>query len=191
MNTTTQQPGQFRQTNAFAMSYALLFGIYWIAGMLCFVNSFSFQGASLGFMFLFVTTPLLGLYLVFRFRNSVCGGTLPFVRGYLFAILLYFYAALLLALAVYAYFKFFDGGDFFGRYVQYLDSPEVKRMFASGGMDKLTGGISLGEMKNVAEAFQDLSPVTIAANILDFSIFAGLILSLPTALLAMRRARLK
>ena len=72
----------------------------------------------------------------------------------------------------------------------YLDSPEVKRLFETGGMEQLSGGISLKDMKNIAEAFQDLSAVAIAANILDFSIFSGLIISLPTALLAMRRPKL-
>ena len=57
-------------------------------------------------------------------------------------------------------------------------------------MEHLAGGISLKDMKNIAEAFQDLSAVAIAANILDFSIFSGLIISLPTALLAMRRPKL-
>jgi ABC-type glucose/galactose transport system permease subunit len=72
----------------------------------------------------------------------------------------------------------------------YLDSPEVKRLLETGGMEQLAGGISLKDMKNIAEAFQDLSAVAIAANILDFSIFSGLIISLPTALLAMRRPKL-
>ena len=102
----------------------------------------------------------------------------------------YFYAALLLAVGVYLYFEFLDGGSFFNSYMAYLDSPEVKRLFETGGMEQLAGGISLKDMKNIAEAFQDLSAVAIAANILDFSIFSGLIISLPTALLAMRRPKL-
>ena len=67
-----------------------------------------------------------------------------------------FYAALLLAVGVYLYFEFLDGGSFFNSYMAYLDSPEVKRLFETGGMEQLAGGISLKDMKNIAEAFQDL-----------------------------------
>lgn len=190
MNTTNYRPGQFRQTNAFAMNYAVLFGLYWIAGLACFVNSFNIAGASFGFMLVIVTVPFLGMFLANRFRKRVCGGLLTFTRGYMFSLLLYFYAALLLAVGVYLYFEFLDGGSFFNSYMAYLDSPEVKRLFETGGMEQLSGGISLKDMKNIAEAFQDLSAVAIAANILDFSIFSGLIISLPTALLAMRRPKL-
>ena len=190
MNTTNYRPGQFRQTNAFAMNYAVLFGLYWIAGLACFVNSFNIAGASFGFMLVIVTVPFLGMFLVNRFRKRVCGGLLTFTRGYMFSLLLYFYAALLLAVGVYLHFEFLDGGSFFNSYMAYLDSPEVKRLFETGGMEQLAGGISLKDMKNIAEAFQDLSAVAIAANILDFSIFSGLIISLPTALLAMRRPKL-
>ena len=97
MNTTNYRPGQFRQTNAFAMNYAVLFGLYWIAGLACFVNSFNIAGASFGFMLVIVTVPFLGMFLVNRFRKRVCGGLLTFTRGYMFSLLLYFYAALLLA----------------------------------------------------------------------------------------------
>lgn len=189
MNQDKMPSGHFRQTNAFAMNYALPFGIYQIAGLLCFVNGFTHSNAMLGFMFVFVSTPFVAYYFVLRFRSRACEGVLPLGRGYMFSLLLYFYAALLLALAVYLYFEFVDGGRFFAGYVQYLDSPEVKRLFANGGMEQMFGGLSLKEMKTVAETLEELSSVAVAANILDFNIFAGLLLSLPTALLAMIRPK--
>ena len=39
----------FRQTNAFAMNYALPYGMCWIVGMLCFVNSLKHTMLSLVF----------------------------------------------------------------------------------------------------------------------------------------------
>ena len=40
----------FRQTNAFAMNYALPYGMCWIVGMLCFVNSLEHTMLSLVFL---------------------------------------------------------------------------------------------------------------------------------------------
>lgn len=189
MNTTNSRPGSFRQTNAFAMNYAVLFGLYWVVGLLCFVNSFSFSGASTGFVLVFVSVPFVGFWLLRRFRRRVCGGWLTFSRAYLFSLLLYFYASLLLAAACYVYFEFVDGGAFFNGYMAYLNSPELKELFASGGLEKATGGFSLADMKEMAGMLQELSPVAMAANVLDLSIFSGMLVSLPAALLAMRRSK--
>ena len=112
---------------------------------------------------------------------------MSFGRGYLFSILLYFYAALLLSAACYVYFQFFDNGAFIDGYLQGLDSPEVKEAFKMESMRQLTDGKGLDDMKNVLETMQSVSPVTYAANLLDINIFLGLILSLPASLLAVRR----
>lgn len=181
------QPSPFKQTNAFAMNYALPFGIYWIVGMLCFVSSLHQTLLSLVFYFIFASTPIIGFKLLCRFRDRVCGGTITFARGYLFSLLVYFYAALLLAAAAYVYFQFFDNGAFIDGYLQSLNSPEVKQAFEQESMKHLVNGAGLLDLKNALETMQSVSPVVYAANILDLNIFLGLLLSIPAALLAMRR----
>lgn len=182
-------PGIFRQTNAFAMNYGAVFGIYWLAGLACFVNSFRMPGASLGFMLVTLSAPAAGACLVVRFRRRVCGGVLPFSRGYLFSLLMYFYASLLQAAGTYVYFALMDGGSFFNGYIASLDSPAVKELFGADGAGTIAGGVTLAEIKEMASALQDLSPVAIAANVLDLSLFAGILISIPTALLTMRHAQ--
>ncbi len=181
------QPSPFKQTNAFAMNYALPYGFYWIFGMLCFVCSPNQTLFSLAFYFVFASTPIIGYKLLCRFRDRVCGGAITFSRGYLFTLLVYFYAALILAAAVYVYFQFFDNGTFIDNYLQALDSPEVKQAFQQESMKQLVNGAGLKDLKSALEAMQSVSPVVYAANILDLNIFLGLLLSVPTALLAMRR----
>lgn len=187
MEPKQMSPNTFRQTNAFAMNYALPYGMCWIVGMLCFVNSLEHTMLSLVFYLVFASTPVMGYLLLCKFRDSVCDGVMSFGRGYLFSILLYFYAALLLSAACYVYFQFFDNGAFIDGYLQGLDSPEVKEAFKMESMRQLTDGKGLDDMKNVLETMQSVSPVTYAANLLDINIFLGLILSLPASLLAVRR----
>lgn len=176
----------FRQTNAFAMNYALPYGMCWIVGMLCFVNSLEHTMLSLVFYLVFASTPVMGYLLLCKFRDSVCDGVMSFGRGYLFSILLYFYAALLLSAACYVYFQFFDNGAFIDGYLQGLDSPD-ERGIQNGKHETTDRRKGLDDMKNVLETMQSVSPVTYAANLLDINIFLGLILSLPASLLAVRR----
>mgnify|MGYP004638605031 FL=1 len=187
MEPRQMQPSPFRQTNAFAMNYALPYGIYWIIGMLCFVNSLNNSLFSLVFYFVFASTPVIGYMLLCRFRERVCDGVISFGRGYLFSLLLYFYAALLLAAACYVYFQFFDHGAFIDQYLQMLNSPEVKQAFEQESMKQLTDGRGLDDIKDIMEKMQSIPPVTYAANLLDINIFLGLVLSLPASLLAVRK----
>ena len=180
----TRAPNPFRQTNAFAMNYALAFGLYWIVGFVCFVQSPTHQFLSLLFYFIFASAPVAGYFHLKRFRDRVCGGQIAFGRAYLFTILLYFYAALLLAAACYVYFAFIDHGAFFDSYIQLLSSPEAQQMVSANGGKLPAAGISLNELKSAFEQIQALSPVVYAAHILDLNIFIALILALPTALFA-------
>lgn len=181
------QPNPFRQTNAFAMNYAVPFGLWWIAGFLCFVYSMRVPPLSIVFYFVFASTPVIGYMLLCRFRNRVCGGGIAFGRGYLFSLLIYFYAALLLAFVCYLYFQFLDHGAFVSGYLDAIDSPEVRRAFEQESMRRLTGGTGIADLRHALEAIQTVSPVVYAANILDINIFLGLVLSVPAALLAARR----
>lgn len=187
MEQNQTQPSVFKQTNAYAMNYAVPYGIYWTAGMLCFVNSMDYTMLSLVFYFIFASAPVAGYMLLARFRDKVCGGTITFGRGYLFSLLTYFYAALLLAAACFAYFQFFDHGAFIDGYLRMLDSPEVKQAFEQESMRQLTNGNGLQDLKKALSEIQSVPPAAFAANILDFNIFIGLLLSIPTSLLAARR----
>ncbi len=181
------QPSAFRQTNAFAMNYALPFGALWIAGLMCFVHFLQLPVLQLVFMAIFVSTPVWGYVLLCRFRDRVCGGIISFTRGYLFSLLVYFYASLLLAAACYVWFQFFDHGAFIDGYLSMLDSPEVREAFKEQSVKQMTGGTGLDEMRGMLQQMQMASPVAYAANILDLNIFLGLVLSLPASLLAARR----
>lgn len=181
------QPNPFRQTNAFAMNYALPFGIYWIAGLVCFVKSMDYTALSVACYFIFLSVPVVAYALLCRFRDSVCGGVISFGRGYVFALLVYFYAALILAAGAYVYFRFLDHGAFIQGYITQLDSPEVRKAFEDESLKQLTNGNGIDELKKTLQNMQAVSPVVYAANILDINIFLGLLLSIPTSLLAARR----
>lgn len=179
-----KNPNQFRQTNAFAMNYALFFGLYWIVGLLCFVKSPAYPILSFVFYFIFASIPVVGYILLKRFRDTVCGGKISFGRGYFFTVLIYFYAALILSLACFVYFAYFDHGAFFDSYIREFSSPEMKQIVDANGGKFPAAGVSINEIKAAFEQIKSLSPTVYAANLLDLNIFFALILALPTALFA-------
>ena len=172
----------FQQANAYAMRQGVFFGIWWVLGFAGFVGCFSLPIVALPALFIFFSTPFLGGVFSYRFKASTDA---PYSYGqlYVHSALLYFYASIWLAVAVYVYFAFIDHGFLFQSYLDYLHSPEVEAQLSTPAMQeelsRMTGGKDIDTL--VAE-LASISPATYAANSVATNIFFGLILSMPTAL---------
>ena len=53
-----------------------------------------------------------------RFRDNVLEGVISFSRALLYSMLVYFYAALLMAAAQFVYFQFIDNGFMLSQYAE-------------------------------------------------------------------------
>ena len=173
----------FYQTNAFAMQYGMVFGAIWCIGFFSFIFYLQYPMLLLVCLFATLSVPFIGIKLTKIFRAQVSqSGTLSFRRAYLFSLLLYLYASILLALLTYVYFEYLDGGMFLNSYEAFLSSPEVQQQLSTPEMQQLLNSMTEGKTLNsIVEVLRSFSPITIAANTLDSNIFFGLILSLPTA----------
>ena len=96
--------------------------------------------------------------------------------------LIYFYAALLMAAAQFVYFQFIDHGFMLSQYAEITGTPEFKTMLSAYGMRP-------EDMKLAMDNLAALRPIDIALQFLSTNIILGLIVSLPIA--AMMKSRYK
>ena len=178
----------FRQANAYAMQYGILFGILWIIGFLAFVYSLRFFYLQPIYLFCMIATPFVGWQFTRFYRRQTTGdGKLPFSIAYLFSMLLYLYASIILAGAAYLYFGFIDNGQFVDSYLVYLRQPEIQDVLNTPEMQQQIRSImGDADINEVVETLRDLPLAVIVSNILDIHILLGLIISVPTALFNMR-----
>lgn len=99
----------------YAMNYGLILGAFWVFKYLFFIAGISLRETSsyladtLMYLCLYllpVITLTLSYVLVKRFRDNVLGGTINYIQCILFGMLLFFFAALIEAVAIYIHFKF-------------------------------------------------------------------------------------
>ncbi|MBP5360097.1 MAG: DUF4199 domain-containing protein [Bacteroidaceae bacterium] len=188
---TTNQT--LRQTNAFAMLDGLKFGLYWCFGFMCMVKGVG-NGAlsSLGMMVV-ISAPFLGGYLAHRFEGQVRPDEpVSYGKAYLYSALLYLYAAIILSVAAFVYFRWFDGGSFVTDYMAIHNSPEMQQALHQSGMQEFFNtAVKQSGFSNLEEMLRSISAADIAASLFNANFFIGLILSLPTALVGKTSSRYK
>ena len=93
--------------------------------------------------FFFFTAPFVGGIQSYRFKQTAAGEPYTLGQLYVHGVLLYLYASIWLAVAIYVYFAFLDGGAFFGAYLDYLHRPEVAAQLSAPAMqaelNRMTG----------------------------------------------------
>lgn len=161
------------QTNAFAMQYGFGLGIYQIVIGSFFISSLSSPQSSLWVLILLLAVPLFSAQLMLRFRNSVGEGRLSFGRGFKFGLLLYLYAGLILALATYIYFAYFDHGTLANHYAALLSQPEN-----AAALSAIQPGFTAEQFVQIV---RDFKPAAYASNVVINNALAGAVISAITA----------
>lgn len=159
-----------------AMMYGTWMGIYWMLKFMLVPLMFTVPLASLLFLGLTAAVPFVGYFFVRHFRERYClEGRIAFVQAWMFTLLMYAFAALLASVVHYVYFAYVDGGALLGTYVEQLDllgqlQPELAEAVA--------------EYKKAAELLVAMSPIDLTVQMIVNNLFYGMILALPTALVA-------
>ena len=173
---------EYEQLKEYARRDGAIVGVLWILSFALFIGEF--YNPLLGF-----ASFLVGAYsLVFasmrlrRYRDTALGGVISFRRALLFSMLIYFYAALLMAAAQFVYFQFIDHGFMLSQYAEITGTPEFKTMLSAYGMKP-------DDMKLAMDNLAALRPIDIALQFLSTNIILGLVVSLPIA--AMMKSRYK
>lgn len=156
-----------------AMTYGLLMGVYWIFKYLFFISSIYFPITSTiywGFTFI---VPLIAYIFTLRYKQDI-GGTIGFFHAWQYGILIYLFAALVVSLMHYLFYRYWAPSDLiensFNEVVNMLKaanlSPEIEK--------------AIGEMTMP-------TPIKMVISQLFNNIFYGIIFSVPVAALACRK----
>jgi len=170
------------QLTAYARIDGAVVGLLWVLSFACFIGQFGeavlgFCSLALGAVGVVVATVRLR-----NFRDGVLDGVISFRRAFAYSALTYFYAALIMALAQFAYFALIDDGFLFSRYSEIMNTPEYSQLL------EMAYGMKPSDMKVVMDNLSMLRPIDIALQFLTFDIIVGIVISLPTAMV-MRRVK--
>ena len=164
-----------------AMRFGTMLGFFWILKFSFLPMGFKIPLLQLLFIFMTLFVPILGYIYIRKYRERYCGGELSFLRGLVFSIYMYFFASLLTAAAHYIYFRFIDNGYLLGTYMEQLENLK----------SSLTGDMetSIDQLIQNLDIIASMSSLQLTLQLIFQNIFYGILLSLPTALLAMRKKR--
>jgi len=173
-------PAEYIQLKAFARIDGALLALLWVASFACYILGIANPVYSMVAMLLMVATPFFVGRRLSKFRDVGLGGTISFGRGWGYSVYVFFYAAILLALAQYVYFAYIDQGYLMKSLADALSTPEAKQMIEQYGIQQ--------SMQESLEQMGQLRPIDYALNVLTVNILAGMVLGLPIAAMLQRRA---
>lgn len=182
----------FRQTNAFAMTYGLILGLWGMASLSLMVASMGNSAFSLPAVFLFYGSPVFAGYLAVRFRRCVMEPAegLSFGRVFLFTFMMGVYASVVIAILTFFYLYFIDGNVIGMVFENVLQRPEiVEELNKSGVVAGLPGSEAQGP-DTIIEAIRAIPPAGYSSMIIYMSLMVSPIISAIVALIVKRSPRL-
>lgn len=165
---------EYTQLKAFARVDGLVVGILWIVSFAFFIGGYYnplMSPVSLAFGVVSIVVAVVRLR---RFRDNVLGGIISFRRAWGYGMLVFFYAALLMAISQFAYFQLLDGGFLLNQYVKMSTTPEFKSMMQGYGMTP-------SDMRLAFDTLAKMRPIDIAIQFLSMNIIIGIIISMIAA----------
>ena len=155
-----------------AMSYGFSLGIFWIVKYIFYMFSMRFSYLVVIYWGMSLVVPYLAYLLTKRYREDL-GGVISFSRAWRFGVLIYLFAAMLVSVMHYVFYRFVAPPDF-------LSSAVEQTIVSLKQMQVDSKVISSIESMN-------FSPIHMALQGILNNIFYGIILSLPVAALVCRR----
>ena len=172
---------EYIQLKAYARQDGFFLALLWIASFVFYIMGLTNQMLGMAAIMLAVATPFFVAGRLRRFRDEGREGVISFRRGYAYTILVFFYGAVLLAVAQFLYFAYFDNGDLLSSFSKIVSSSEGQALLKEYGMTKMMNE-SLTEMSSVR-------PIDYALNILTVNIMVGFVLGVPIGLAMYRTTR--
>lgn len=171
---------EYTQLKAFARIDGVLVALVWTASFAFYVMGMASPALMFVAMVVGVASPIFAATRLRRYRDGVLGGTLSFRRGYAYTALVFFYAALLFAVAQFVYFQFIDNGFMASCVSSLTGDPQMREALKASGMEKAFDE-ALGAMLRTR-------PIDYALNYFTTNVILGLLLSLPIAGVVRRKA---
>lgn len=156
-----------------------MLSLLWIGSFACYIKGLSSPTLAFAALLLMTLSPFFAASRLRHFRDYAREGFITFKRGYAYTVMSFFYAGLLMAMAIYVYFEFMDHGYLLNVYSTLMESADMKRMLEASGMkEQMTQGL---------QDLYEMRPIDYAVNMLTAIITAGFVLGLPIAALLQRK----
>ncbi|WP_033147226.1 DUF4199 domain-containing protein [Prevotella sp. P6B1] len=173
---------EYIQLKAYARQDGFFLAILWIVSFASYIIGLSNQLLAMASLLMVVSTPFFVANRLRKFRDEGREGVISFGRSYAYTIFVFFYGAVLLAVAQYLYFAYLDDGYLVNSFSKMMTSEEGRTMLEQYGMTKVIDE-SLTEMATTR-------PIDYALNVLTINILLGFIFGVPIGLI-MQKKRLK
>ncbi len=173
---------EYEQLKSYARFDGAVVGGLWILSFAFFIGEFYNPLFSFASLIVGVSSLVVAALRLKRFRDNVLEGVISFSRALLYSMLVYFYAALLMAAAQFVYFQFIDNGFMLSQYAEVTSTPEFKTLLDAYGVKQ-------SEVKMAMDNLAALRPIDIALQFFTTNIIIGFIVSLPIS--AMLKSRYK
>lgn len=173
---------EYIQLKAYARQDGFFLSLLWIASFVFYVMGISNDMLGMAALMLAVMTPFFVAGRLRKFRDEGRDGVISFRRSYAYTVLVFFYGAVLLAVAQFLYFAYLDNGYLVSAFSKIMTSTEGKAMLQQYGMTEMMNQ-SLSELAAIR-------PIDFALNILTVNIMLGLILGIPIGLTSFRAVKL-
>ncbi|MBO7418235.1 MAG: DUF4199 domain-containing protein [Bacteroidaceae bacterium] len=166
-----------------SMAAGTIMGTYWILKFIFFPLGMSMSFFMLVFGVLTLFVPFIGHHLLclYRDRYSNNNGSIGFIHAFTFCLFMYMYASLLTSVGHLIYFQFIDHGFVLERLQDMFDTVKESPL---PGMDKYVEQYQLA-----IDTYSLLNPVDITLQLVSQNMFYGLLMALPTALIAKRKIK--
>ena len=168
------QKSSFAQTNAFAMQYGALLGLWGIASLAFWVLSFRYPFLSWLSNVLMIGSPIFAGYLTALFRRNVMIPELGFSfgRGFGYTFMMGIYATLWVALAVFVYLAYLDNGFLFDSFEKMLTQPDVVAALRQTGTWEMMLR-EVGSPEKLVNVYRSISPGQYAGIIIYLSLLVA------------------
>ena len=170
---------EYIQLKAYARQDGFFLALLWIASFASYIMGLSNQILAMAAMLMAVISPFFVAGRLRKFRDEGRERVISFGRSYAYTIFVFFYGAVLLAVAQYLYFAYMDNGYLVNSFAKMMSTDEGRQMLEQYGMTKVVDD-SLAEMAATR-------PIDYALNILTINISLGFILGVPIGLIMQRR----
>ena len=172
-------PEEYKQLKAFARQDGALLSLLWIGALICYIQGMTSPIMGTLALMLIIASPFFAASRLRHFRDYAREGVISFRRGFAYFVLIFFYAGLLLAAALYVYFAFIDKGYLLMKLTEMMSSEEGKQAMQAAGMAE--------QMREGLKQLSEMRPIDYALNMLSFNIITGIFLGLPIAALMQRQ----
>ncbi len=170
---------EYIQLKAFARQDGALLALLWVVTFVLYIIGISNQLLGLAAIMLMVYTPIFVGGRLGNFRDYGREGLISFGRGYAYIVFVFFYAAVLFAIAQYLYFAFIDNGYLVSQFSKLMTSDEARQALKQYGMTEM--------MQQSLKEMASIRPIDYALNMLTINISIGFILGVPISLVMQRR----